>query len=182
MGGDIYDVRRYGKIAFLIASAAVVALFLYFSNSLINDLSKVERARMQIWADATRELVAATMSDSESGNTGFLLDIIQSNTTIPVLLTDAEGNILQQRNFNLPEQPDSADFGLPSSAKNQRFLADKLRKLQGGPNVIEIDLGGGMSQYLYYEDSTLLRRISIFPYIQLLVMLAFIAVVYFAVR
>lgn len=181
MGGDIYDVRRYGKIAFLIASAAVVALFLYFSNSLINDLSKVERARMQIWADATRELVAATMSDSEAGNTGFLLDIIQSNTTIPVLLTDAEGNILQQRNFNLPEQPDSADFGLPVSEKNLQFLADKLRKLQGGQNVIEIDLGGGQSQYLYYEDSTLLRRISIFPYIQLLVMLAFIAVVYFAV-
>lgn len=36
-------------------------------------------------------------------------------------------------------------------------------------------------QHLYYEDSTLLKRLSYYPYVQLLVMLAFIAVVYFAV-
>ena len=64
---NIYDVRRYGKIAFLIASAAVVALFLYFSDSLIRDLSIVERERMQIWADATKEIVSATtMADDRS--------------------------------------------------------------------------------------------------------------------
>ncbi len=36
-------------------------------------------------------------------------------------------------------------------------------------------------QHLYYEDSTLLRRMSWYPLIQLVVMLAFVAVVYFAV-
>ncbi len=93
---DIYDIRRYGKAAFLIASAAVVALFLYFSDGLIRDLSTVERERMQLWADATKELVSATTladNGSEGADVDFLLGIIQSNTTIPVLLTDAEGNI-----------------------------------------------------------------------------------------
>ena len=46
---NIYDIRRYGKFAFLIASAAVAAVFLYFSNSLVNDLSAQERERMEIW-------------------------------------------------------------------------------------------------------------------------------------
>ncbi len=105
---NIYDARRYGKIAFLIASAAVVALFLYFSDSLIRDLSIVERERMQIWADATKEIVSATTLADDSApaaDIDFLLSIIQSNTTIPVLLTDADGNILQKRYRTPLRQP-----------------------------------------------------------------------------
>lgn len=178
---DIYDIRRYGKIAFLIASASVVALFLYFSDGLIRDLSKVERERMQLWADATRELAAVSMGEGEMTDIDFLLGIIQSNTTIPVLLTDDEDHILNQRNFTLPVEEDDAEFGIPTDERNVEFLNRRLQAMKSGPNKIEIEIGEGMVQYLYYEDSTLLKRISIFPYIQLLVMLAFIAVVYFAV-
>ena len=64
---NIYDIRRYGKFAFLIASAAVAAVFLYFSNSLVNDLSAQERERMEIWADATKQIISAT---SGTGNAG----------------------------------------------------------------------------------------------------------------
>ncbi|MDE6156749.1 MAG: hypothetical protein K2F78_01245, partial [Muribaculaceae bacterium] len=177
---DIYDLRRYGKVAFLIASAAVVALFLYFSDGLIRDLSAVERERMQLWADATKELASATtLADDGAGDADvdFLLGIIQSNTTIPVLLTDSEGNILQQRNFDLPVAGDDEAFGLPSDPRNIAFLNKKLDRLRESPNVIPIEIAEGFCQYLYYEDSTMLRRLSVFPYIQLLVMLAFIAVV-----
>lgn len=183
---NIYELRRYGKLAFLIASAAVAAVFLLFSDSLIRDLSAVERERMQLWADATKEIVEATTfseNDPNGGSTDidFLLGIIQSNTTIPVLLTDSEGNILQQRNFNLPVEDDNGAFGLPSDPRNVAFLKDRLQELSTSHNVIEIEIADGLPQYLYYEDSTLLKRLSIFPYIQLIVMLAFIAVVYFAV-
>lgn len=125
---NIYELRRYGKIAFLIAAAAVVAMFLYFSSGLIRDLSAVERERMQIWADATKELVSATLYDEDMPSTDveFLLGIIQSNTTIPVLLTDADGNILDHRNFDLPKpvQPGEA---LPD--EDAEYLAKKLKKL-----------------------------------------------------
>ena len=47
--------------------------------------------------------------------------------------------------------------------------------------MIDIEIAPGNVQHLYYEDSTLLRRLSLYPYIQLLVMAAFILVVYFAV-
>lgn len=172
---NIYELRRYGKIAFLIASASVVALFLYFSNGLISDLSAQERERMEIWADATKQIISATSGTGNAGGTDidFLLSIIQRNTTIPVLLTDSQGNILQHRNFKL-----SATEGDP---RNDEFLKERLDRLRGSSNTIRIELAPGETHYLYYEDSTLLRRLSVFPYIQLLVMLAFIAVVYFAV-
>ena len=160
---DIYDIRRYGKIAFLIASASVVALFLYFSDGLIRDLSKVERERMQLWADATRELAAVSMGEGEMTDIDVLLGIIQSNTTIPVLLTDDEDHRLNQRNFTLPVEEDDAEFGIPTDERNVEFLNRRLLAMKSGPNKIEREIGEGMVQYLYYEDSTLLKRISIFP-------------------
>ena len=108
----IYDIRRYGKWVFLTIAAAVVVIFLYVSSNMVRDLARSERERMQIWADATKEIVKQL--DAEAGDPNipgadidFLLRIIEGNTTIPVLLTDDAGNILNYRNFTLPEPVDS---------------------------------------------------------------------------
>lgn len=169
---------RYGKIIFLLTAAAVVAVFLYVSTGLVRDLSAQERQRMEIWADATREIVASFDSEAPV-DIDFLLRIIQSNTTIPVLLTDDAGNILQHRNFNLPE-PGQAENTDPLSEANQKYLASKLRTLSQSPNVIDITIAPGITQHLYYEDSTLLKRLQFYPYVVIAVMIAFVMVVYFA--
>lgn len=178
---NIYDIQRYGKVIFLVASIIVVSLFVYFSNGLVKDLSEQERVYMQIWADATKEIVDAgnAMADgTESIDVDFLLSIIQGNNNIPVLLVDDEDRILDQRNFDLPEPILALD---DISEVNKKFLQQKLSDLKKSSNVIEIVISPENKQYLYYEDSKLLKKLSYYPYIQLLVMLAFIAVVYFAV-
>lgn len=172
-------IVRYGKPAFLVTAAAVVAIFLYISTGLVRDLSQQERERMEIWADATREIINSVADSEGAVNIDFLLRIIESNTTIPVLLTDDDGNILQQRNFDLPQPIDSLN-AWPLSTVNDQFLQQKLASLALTNNVIDIDAGNGINQHLYYEDSTLLKRLSFYPYIVIAVMLAFVAVVYFA--
>lgn len=177
---NIYDIRRRGVIGFLLLSVVVVSVFLFYSDSLVKDLSQQERERMQIWADATRELVNPVNPDSQSGsNVDFLLSIIERNSTIPVLLTDETGEIIMQRNFSLPEPHDSLSLAL--SDVNRRFLDKKLEKLRNSPNVIEIDMGEAGKQWLYYEDSKVLRSLGFYPYVQLLVLLAFVLIVYYAV-
>lgn len=179
MRGILSAPARYGKALFVIAAAAVVASFLYMSTGLVRDLSEQERVRMEIWADATREIIAPATGDGTGVDIDFLLRIIESNTTIPVLLTDDDGNILQYRNFNLPEPIDSlapADL----SPANEAFLKHKLKSLAASPNSIDIIIEPGVAQHLYYEDSILLKRLSYYPYVVIAVMLAFIAVVYFA--
>lgn len=175
---------RYGKLIFLIAVAAVVATFLYISNGLVRDLAAQERERMEIWADATKEIISVSSIDHDgapSVDIDFLLRIIERNTTIPVLLTDDNGSIMQQRNFS--DMPDALnpDNPLELSQANEEYLRKKLEYLRRSPNVIDIEIAPGEALHLYYEDSTLLKRLNYFPYIQLLVMLAFIVVVYFAV-
>ena len=183
MNLGVYETRRYGTVAFLVVAVAVVGLFLAFSNSLVKELSEQERARMQIWADATRQIinyVPAADAAADTGNFDFLLGIIEENRTIPVLLTDDSGNIINHRNFDLPEPVDSLN-PLYISPANRAFLEEKLVELRGTPNVIHIIISPGNDQHLYYEDSRLLKSLSLYPYVQIVVMLAFILVVYFAV-
>ena len=132
---NIYEVRRYGKWLLLAIAAEMVVGFMYVSNNMVKDLAASERERMEIWADATKEIVhqleaePIAMADSTGvviapvADIDFLLRIIQGNTTIPVLLTDDAGNILNHRNFELPDPVDSL-APLELSEVNERFLAD----------------------------------------------------------
>lgn len=191
MMANIYDIRRYGKWAFLLVAACLVCAFIWYSNNLVKDLGARERERMEIWADATKEIVnqldieAARAEESANGGTvsgpvpatdiNFLLRIIEGNTTIPVLLTDNEGTILNHRNFELPVPDD------PSDPANMAYLQKKLEGLKGSSNVIDINIAEGVEHHLYYEDSKLLKSLSLYPYVQLCVMIIFLVVVYFAV-
>lgn len=190
---SIYDSRRIWKVVFIIASLILVGIFLYFSNNLVTDLAQQERDRMEIWANATKEL--ATMSNVDraapdsTGNTSttytmntdvdFLLNIIQANHNIPVLLVDDNGNILLHRNFRLPEPVDSLQ-PLNINPVNKAFLEKKLQDLKKSRNHIDIQIDKGITQHLYYEDSTLLKRLHVYPYIQLAVLVIFVLIVYFA--
>ena len=176
---NIYDIRRYSKIIFIIITAFVVVVFLHTSSNIVSELSSQERERMQIWADATKRMTSDFDSISD-GEMNFLLSILQRNRTIPLLLADADGNILDHRNFDLPDPVDSIAPSLTTDA-NLAFLSQRYADLSKSTNVITISLGDGDNLYLYYEDSKLLKRLSLFPYLQLVVMLAFIVVVYFAV-
>ncbi|MCF0204410.1 MAG: HAMP domain-containing histidine kinase [Muribaculaceae bacterium] len=175
-GGDIYNRRRIWKFSFLTISALLIAVFLFISNRLMKDLAAQERDRMEVWADATKNLAAMT-STNGGESVDFLLSIIERNHSIPVLLTDEQHNILMHRNFTLPVR-DEGDF--QTSPENMRYLEKKLEKLKNSPNHIVIKIDDHTTQHLFYEDSIVLTHLSYFPYIQLVVLVVFLLIVYFA--
>lgn len=175
---NIYESQRVGKAIFLAISAITIVVFLIVSNNLIKELSEQERVRMEIWADATKRLANA----DENTDFDYLLSIIQRNTSIPVLVEDGEGNILNHRNFDLPVK-DEEELLLFSemSPQNQEYLNKKLAKLRRGSNKIIIDIDADTRQYIYYEDSVVLTRLSYYPYIQLGVMIVIALIVFSAI-
>ena len=175
---NIYESQRAGKAIFLAISAITIVVFLIVSNNLIKELSEQERVRMEIWADATKRLANA----DENTDFDYLLSIIQRNTSIPVLVEDGEGNILNHRNFDLPVK-DEEELLLFSemSPQNQEYLNKKLVKLRRGENKIIIDIDADTRQYIYYEDSVVLTRLSYYPYIQLGVMIVIALIVFSAI-
>lgn len=160
---NFYQHSETGKYLFFAVSIILVGIFLYISNDLVKKLAQEERNKMEIWAAATRELATET-SDS---NIDLILKIIQSNTTIPVIITDENGMIAQYLNIDI------------NTSDTTKLLSKKLADFKNNNDTsITIDLGDGMTQTLYYDDSILLKRLSYYPYIQLAVMILFALIAY----
>lgn len=157
------------------AAVAVMGFFVLFSSGLVNDLEEQERQRMELWAEATRRLAA----DSQGADDGvdFMLSVIEANRSIPVMLVDSAGTMLLHRNFDLPDRADSLGYG----EANRAFLEERLEDMRRGGRVIPVAVAPGEQQYLYYEDSRLLRRLNYYPYLQILLTVTFVGMVYFAV-
>lgn len=183
---NIYDIRRYGTFAFMAVAILLAACFLAVSNSIVGDLASQERQRMELWAEATKSIIGTSAEDvgneaQSQQYINFLLHIIEDNRSIPVILADDKGNIILHRNFDLPEPLDSLN-PLYISERNAEFLSKKLKSLASQKqNIIPIEIGDGITQHLYYQDSRLLQRLNYFPYVHMLIMVVFVSVVYFAV-
>lgn len=182
----IYERQRAGKYIFIAVLATAIIFFLLVSNSLIKGLAKQERERMDIWASATERLAKANV-DSDFD---FLLGIISQNNTIPVMVTDTAYNILDFRNFELPDKNDAGQTFEELSEANRRYLTGRLHKgakgvplsqlAEADPHFIKVEIYHNAYQYIYYEDSILLKRLSLYPYIQLAVMIILAAIIYTA--
>ena len=180
-------LNRIAKYIFLAVTIAAVVIFLVAANNLVKQLAAQERERMDIWASATERLARSDMD----ADIDFLLTIISQNNSIPVLVTDSNFNIIDYRNFDLPEKPQEE---LPSfdqlSEKNRDYLDSRLHQATGNqtlreiaetnPHFIKVEVYYNSPQYIYYEDSILLKRLSWYPYIQLGVMILLALIIFSA--
>lgn len=184
--GFLYERQRWGKIIFIFVSLGVIIIFLIISNNLVKSLAAQERERMNVWAQATERLANADVDTDVE----FLLSIIAQNTSIPVMISDSTFNILDYRNFNLPDKTDSVGTPAPFlSEKNYTYLVERLQRpggttplgemAQTDPHFIKVE-SLYSSQYIYYEDSILLKSLSLYPSVQLIVMVILIIIVYIA--
>lgn len=130
---------------------------------------------------------ADTESDFE-----FLLAIISQNNSIPVLVTDSAYNILDFRNFPLPDKTDMDSESFEElSPQNKEFLRKIIIEAGEGrplpdlaknhPHFIKVEIYHNVYQYIYYEDSILLKRLSMYPYVQLVAMIIMALIIYLAV-
>lgn len=183
---SFYDRRRLGKLVFLFAAVAAIIVFLIVSNNLVKSLGVQERQRMEIWADATKRV-----AQMDSGtDIEFLFSIIEENNSIPVLIADEQGNIIEYRNFKLPDAGRERKMFGELSDRDREYLKKELGRGCSGmsiakaaavnPHFIPIDMAG-TPQYIYYEDSDLLRRLSWYPYIQMGVMVMLAIIVFISI-
>ena len=150
----------YFKIGAWVVAFIIVATSVLFTNRLAEKLTLEQHRKMEIWAEAMRQFVNAT---EETEHVDFLWKIIEENDNIPVLIADQADQIVTSRNFALvPEE--NADA----------YYAKELKRLKGLRKPIEISLGDNQKQYIYYDDSNLLKQLAYYPYIQLSVIAIFL--------
>jgi len=164
---NIYKKRTCWKIALLLGGLLIAGASLYFTNSLAEKLAEGEQQKVELWAEAMQHIAADTAIDA---NIDFIFKVIENNKTIPVVVIDSNGTIVFSRNV------DSLKLSTPQ--KTESLLASMK---EAHPPII-IDLGNGIHQYLYYQNSILLQKIRLFPYVQLLILLLFVLLAYYALN
>ena len=153
------------NILLALLAIAVATLPVVLSQQLHRKMVADERAKMELWAEATEGLA----SDSEENALNLMLHIIQSNETIPILLVTDRDSIVSFNNITIPEGRDTSVF-----------LSRYLAQARGGYPPIAIDLGAEGYQYLYYSDSSTLESLTLFPWLQGVVFILFVGIVIIA--
>ena len=154
------------KVLLIIFAAAIAASSLWVSNSLVNDLKDEEMKKMEMWASAMSSLISA----EENADVTLEQEILSSNSTIPVILTDGSGSIIQYNNIDL-------DVGADTLAVLMELVADMRR----GGRVIPVPMGELGEQYACYDDSMILTQLAYYPYVQLAVVLLFFVICFVAI-
>ena len=158
------DRIRQVKILLVIAAILIAVTSLLVSHYLVKDLSREERKKMEVWAQALHALNQA----DENTDLTLVLDVIQGNTTIPVIVIDSNGHVNDYRNIDLDDK---------TATDSEKYVSDYGRRLYKSGKYIRIHLGDSTKtndyQLVCYDESTLLKRLSQYPYWQLGIVMIF---------
>lgn len=166
---DWIDKIRRVKIVFVLTVILVAVSSLFVSKTLTDNLKREEQGRMEVWAEAMKSLSKA------DGNTdlSLVLKVLNENDYIPVILLDRRGNVTDYRNVSL-RGANRAD-----SLRDARQLA--LNWIAEG-HVIRVTIDNVDNSYINvcYDESLILKRLTIFPFVQLVVVVIFVVLAVFA--
>ena len=161
-----YETRQKFKYFFFVTAILIAIASILVTNSLVKKLAQEEHKKVSIWADALKLLANPSVEDV---NMEFAWSIIADNTTIPLFIADANNNLIDK-----PMNIDSAKMSDPESIRNL------IKKFSAKNTPIKIDIDEGIEQYVYYDESTVLKQLKVFPYVQLSVVSIFIIVSFLA--
>ena len=157
------DRIRQVKIVLVVMAIVIAVASLLVSHLLVKDLQREERNKMEVWAQAMQTLQEA----DETTDLALVLSVIQGNKTIPVIVLDSDGQVMDYRNVDIRKK-DSV-----------RYVADYGHRMYKAGHFIQI--GDSVDyQLVCYDESTLLKRLSQYPYWQLGIVMIFVVVAIFA--
>lgn len=170
---SIYSKKQKWKLGLFVTAVIIVAVSLWYTNTLVNKIAAEERDKVKLWADAiqkkanlvkyTNELFdkikieerkkvelwaeATRQLSQDLTDYGFVLKVVADNTTVPVILTDEHGTPITSRNLD------------PEKENDKTYLKLQMQAMRSVREPIEINVYRGKKNYLYYKDSKLFSEL-----------------------
>lgn len=161
-------IKKNKNNSWLLGAILIVALILWNTNILFQNLKKEERAKMELWGMAQQELI----ENSTVNNLTF--EVLQQTWINPMIQVNSQGKIIGYKNIDWdPKSEDSL------------VIYKQLEKIQRENQPILIryqDSLSNINQKLYYGDSILLKKLQYYPLALLLIIFLFGAVLYFVFK
>lgn len=153
------------KMVLIIVAVLIGAASLIFSNYLVRNLSVEEGRRMEIWTEAMRTFNNA----DEDTDLNLVLTVITGNSTIPVIVMDDKGAIGSWSNITI------------HGTDTIGCLMKRAARMREVNHIIRMDMDEEAVYYeVCYDDSTLLKLLGAYPYVQFAVFVVFLLVALFS--
>jgi hypothetical protein len=161
--------REFKRIrTILIVVAIIIAvLSLFVSQSLVKDLSREEYSKMELFAQAYQSLSDA----DESTDLSLVLSVLSGNKTIPVIVVDENNDVKSFLNIDIRK------------ADTLQYLRSCVERMRGLGNSIKIYFDESDTEHyneVCFDESLLLNRLTVYPYIQMGVVMLFVLIAIFA--
>lgn len=172
-GFDISSRKQRWKLLLLLFAALIVVASLYYTDILVKKITLDERRKVELWADAVQKRASLvkyteeffeTIREEErkrvelqakvhrrlnyaesSDELNFIIEVLGSNTTIPVVLVDEEGTVYNSMNL---------DKRFAGATRLEGELAEYFSEYP--PISFAV---GRSTQYIYYRDSRLFTEL-----------------------
>ncbi|RTL10375.1 MAG: HAMP domain-containing histidine kinase [Flavobacteriaceae bacterium] len=154
--------RNLTRWFIIIASFFIVILILWNTYNFFQIFKNEERAKMEFWASAQKTLANA----NEFTDIELPFQIIQNNTTIPMIVTDSKDSIISHNNID------------EAIANDTAALKKYFNSIKNDNQPIKMQLSEKSYQLVYYGNSPLLNKLKYYPVALLLIIILFGAVVY----
>jgi two-component system, sporulation sensor kinase D len=161
---DLYSKKQRWKQVLIVLALGIGIGSLFYTNDLVKDLAERERSKVELWAKGTSYLA----NSPDDADLSFVFEVIRDNTSIPIILTDGDDNIISVRNFDEAKSDDPV------------YRLKQLQRIKGRNEPIVIELYGGGRNLIHYDNSELFYRLKYYPYVSLGIVSLFILVAYIA--
>ncbi len=156
--------RNMSRWIIIVASFVIISLILWNTYAFFQNFKAEERNKMQIWSSAQTEF----LNSENNPNLDLILQILNSNTSTPVLVVIEEtGTVGSTNNID--------DSKLKDSVAVQRLIS----KFRNENVPIEVIIDDQVYSTIYYGNSPLLNKRKYYPLALLLIIFLFGAVAYF---
>lgn len=162
---NIYESRRFIKVILMLLALIISIITLYLSQRLVVKIAGEEKKKMEMWAEAESILT----DPNSDGDLGFQLRVVQSNTTIPAILVDDKGAILEFVNIDTSGRK-----------RVKEYLSAKLEEFKIENEAIVVPVDKDVDFKVYYGSSTVLTQLQYYPYVVLGIVALFMFVSYVA--
>ncbi|MDR3367099.1 MAG: HAMP domain-containing histidine kinase [Prevotellaceae bacterium] len=154
----------YNKFFIIIFAAVVASYSIIVSQRFVNEVAEEERVKVELWADA---IALLTQSEPTSDiNFEFIHKVVTSNTSVPCILVDEDGNLLSTKNI------DSSKISTPEK------LRARIERMKKHHDPIRITFAEGDVTLMYYDNSAIQNILKNFPYVQLSAIALLITLLY----
>jgi len=154
----------------VLSSFIIISLILWNTYDFFQKFKHEERTKMQTWSLAQSEFLEG-MDDLEADVSGLTTQVLETNTTTPMILVDEDGKIFNIRNIDT------------TNIRNANTYLEKLKiRFEKENSPIEVKYKDTTFGTIVYGNSELLNKLKYYPLALVLIIILFAAVAYFFYR